>query len=434
MFNNLRGFKPADCSNLFFAKLNSLAIKCSLIVHRSRKFSAEGFLLTLYKAILSGKSSFNEMADRLGGFEPLKMSKQALWKRINPQAIAFLLESLATSLQLKTLNDFKLPNALRGRFSRILVEDSTTHRLHHSNSDHSPGHGNGRSKTSLLKVDVTLDLISGSCVQNSLHSGTQQDKEIGKDLVDLVQEGDLVLRDMGYFIIAEFVLIAKLLASWLSRVPANVVITNHSGYRIEKILRACKNDLWDGEILLGEEEKHRCRLIAVRASPEVVRRNLKDARERAASRGKTLSKAKRERLHWHLLVTNLTASELRVREAGELYRCRWKIEILFRAWKQGMNIKPALNRRSNALHHQALILAAMIYQVLTLVIMILWKPLMRKREEVSVEKSFSVMSNHVLGLKDLREFFDLSPDRRHIRMDPHNKRESLADLWLQLKS
>ncbi len=40
-----------------------------------------------------------------------------------------------------------------------------------------------------------------------------------------------------------------------------------------------------------------------------------------------------------------------------------------------MNIKPALNRRSNALHHQALILAAMIYQVLTMVIMILWKPL-----------------------------------------------------------
>ena len=218
-------------------KLNSLAIKCSLIVHRSRKFSAEGFLLTLYKAILSGKASFNEMADRLGGFEPLKMSKQAFWKRINPQAIAFLLDSLATSLQLKTHNDFKL------------------------------------------------------------------------------------------------------LASWLSRVPANVVITNHSGYRIEKILRACKNDLWDGEILLGEEEKHRCRLIAVRASPEVVRRNLKEARERAASRGKTLSKAQRERLHWHLLVTNLRASELRVREAGELYRCRWKIEILFRAWKQGMNIK-----------------------------------------------------------------------------------------------
>ncbi|MDB2673776.1 hypothetical protein N9Y81_02345 [Akkermansiaceae bacterium] len=82
----------------------------------------------------------------------------------------------------------------------------------------------------------------------------------------------------------------------------------------------------------------------------------------------------------------------------------------------------------------SLILAAMIYKVLTVVVMMLWKPLMRKREEVSVEKVFSVMSNHVLGLKDLSQFFYHNPDRRHIRMDPHNKRESLADLWLQLKS
>lgn len=434
MFNNLRGFKPADRSSSFFAKLNSLAIKCSLIVYRSRKFSAEGFLLTLFKAILSGKASFNEMAERLGGFEPLKMSKQAFWNRINPQAISFLLDSLATSLQLKTLNESKLSNALRGRFRRILIEDSTTHRLHHSNSDHSPGHGNGRSKTSLLKVDVTLDLISGSCVQNSLHNGTQQDKEIGKDLVDIVKKGDLVLRDMGYFVIAEFALIERLQASWLSRVPVSVIIKDLSGSKIEETLRACQSDRWDGEVLLGEKERHCCRLIAVRASPEVVRQNLKAASERATNRGKTLSKAQRERCHWHLLVTNFSANELSIREAGELYRCRWKIEILFRAWKQGMNMKPALNRRSNALHHQALILAAMIYKVLTVVVMMLWKPLMRKREEVSVEKVFSVMSNHVLGLKDLSQFFYHNPDRRHIRMDPHNKRESLADLWLQLKS
>jgi transposase len=64
MFNNLRGFKPADRSTVFFTKLHSLAIQGSLIVHQSRKFSAQGFLLTLFKAILSGKASFNEMSKR----------------------------------------------------------------------------------------------------------------------------------------------------------------------------------------------------------------------------------------------------------------------------------------------------------------------------------------------------------------------------------
>ena len=112
MFNNLCGHKPANRSAVFFTKLHSLAIQCSLIVHQSRKFSAQGFLLTLFKAILSGKASFNEMADRLGGFEPLQMSKQAFWKRVNPRAIAFLLDSLATSLQLKTRNTSRISNSL----------------------------------------------------------------------------------------------------------------------------------------------------------------------------------------------------------------------------------------------------------------------------------------------------------------------------------
>lgn len=434
MFNNLIGSKATDCSQEFFSKLHFLATQSSFIVHQSRKFSAQGFLLTLFKAVLNGKASFNQMAHRLGNFEPLTMSKQAFWKRLNSKAIAFLLEALATCLQLKILDRSKVGSSLRGRFSRILVEDSTSHRLHHSNSDHSPGHGNGRSKTALLKVDVTLDLINGACVQSALHGGTEQDKEIGKDLVDLVKKGDLVLRDMGYFIIAEFILIAKLLASWLSRVPANVIMTTLSGEHIEKALQACNNNLWDGEILLGKKEKLRCRLIAVKASCELARRHLKEARERAASQGRTLTKAQRERCHWHLIVTNLSVNELSAQEAGELYRCRWKIEILFRAWKQGMNIGPALNRRSNALHHQALVLAAMIYQVLTVILSILFESLVKKREAVSIEKVFDVMSEHVLGLQSLTDFFSLRPNHRHIRMDPHNKRESLADLWFQLKS
>ena len=108
-----------------------------------------------------------------------------------------------------------------GRKGVALVEDSVSHRLHPSNAEHSPGHGNGRSKTSVLKVDVTIDLLTGSCVKNALHGGTEQDKELGKNLVDEVVKRDLVLRDMGYFVIGEFIEIERRGAFWLSRLPAN---------------------------------------------------------------------------------------------------------------------------------------------------------------------------------------------------------------------
>jgi len=434
MFNNLIGSKTANRSNLFFAQLHNFAISTCLIVYQSRKFSAEGFLLTLIKSILTGKASFNQMASRLGGFEPLKMSKQAFWKRVNDKAIAFLLEALASSLKQKYLTGSKKLSPLAPLYSRVLVEDSVIHRLHHSNADHTPGHGNGKSKTSVLKVDVTIDLLTGSCFQSALHGGTEQDKEIGKNLVDLVKKRDLVMRDMGYFIIKEFALIEQKKAFWLSRVPANVIITIESGVKIEKVLAAFKGGVLESTVHVGKKEKHPARLIAVRATEEVTRKNLKEAQKRTDGQKRVLTKEQRERCHWHLIVTNIPKTDLKASQLGELYRCRWNIEILFRAWKQGMNLEAALNRRSSARHHQALVLAAMIYKALTIVVVNLLKLNLPRGERISIEKVFDFMSEHLMGLSDLKVWSDFETDRRHVRMDPHKGRRSLATTWMQLIS
>jgi len=45
------------------------------------------------------------------------------------------------------------------------------------------------------------------------------------------------MRDMGYFILAEFTLIETKLAFWLSRIPANVLINTPGGQAIEEILQ-----------------------------------------------------------------------------------------------------------------------------------------------------------------------------------------------------
>jgi len=434
MFNNLIGSKITDCSKSFFNQLHNLAIATSFIIYKSRKFSAEGFLLTLIKGILNGGGGLRQLASRLGQFEPLTMSKQAFWKRINPKAVAFLLEALALSLKEKCFSQSKQLSPLTILYNRVLVEDSTTHRLHPANAPHTPGHGNGKSETSLLKVDAAIDLLTGRCLQSSLYGGTDQDREIGKDLVDQVKKRDLVMRDMGYFSIGEFLLIEAKGAFWLSRVPANVVLTTESGMKIEKALASYSGEVWEGSVHLGKEQKHTVRLVAVRATPEVVRKNLEQAQKKAHRQKRVLTKEQRERCHWHFIVTNIPATDLKASQICELYRCRWNIEILFRAWKQGMNLEKALNRRSNALHHQALVLAAMIYKVLSLIAVSLLKPTMRSGDQVSVEKVFDFMSEHLLSISDLRDSFAFQADRRHLRMDPRKEREPLAITWIQLIS
>ncbi len=350
MFNNLIDSKRNERTKSLFGKLSIIA-KASTFIMRKRKLSAEAFLLCLFKSIFNGKASFHEMASRIGRIEE-PITKQALWKRVDATAIAFLLNTLASALSQRWERVSEKHLALLDHFGRILVEDSTQHRFHMANTEIFNAHGNGRSKTAGVKVDLTIDLLTGQAVHETIHCATAQDRELGKDLVDLVQERDLVLRDMGYFSLAEFRLIESLGAFWLSRIPANVHIKTLEGEAIEDVLGECETNLIDMAVTLGEEAKP-ARLVAIRAKTEVAEKNLREASEKARRRGHTLSAAQKERCRWHLIASNVASDKMDTQAASDLYTCRWNIEIIFRAWKQGMNLAPALDRKSNEHHLQA---------------------------------------------------------------------------------
>ena len=423
---------PTDRSKTFFSQLDSIARKTKLIVRYSPKFSASGYLLALLNAILTGKASFNQLAINLKDSEPFSLSKQAVWKRTNTFAIAFMLEALTLALLEKwQLSPIQIPQ-LKRHFKRVLVEDSTHQKLPKSNHELFPANGNGQSVTAGMKVDLTVDLINGRAVSSRLHGATEQDRDLGKDLVDMVKKRDLILRDRGYFILAEFALIEKKGAYWLSRVPSNLFIWDADGGRLDEYFATAQGDTLDLQVKLGKE-RYQSRLVAIRATAAVAEKNLREARKRVKKVGKTLSKSQRLRCHWHIIVTNIPAEMLKASAIGELYRCRWNIEIIFRAWKQSANLDKALNRQSNEHHFQALMLAGMISQVLSLSMVSMIKPL-HKGKRVSLEKLFDFISQFLSKCRALEDiWFDL-PDPRHITMECRKDRQPLEDTWIKLLS
>lgn len=92
-------------------------------------------------------------------------------------------------------------------FGRILIEDSTTLRLPKNNAGEFPAHGNASGDTAGCKVDLAFDLLGGVIVQSELRTATEQDRTIGVSLLDHVLGNDLVLRDMGYFDVDNFLTI-----------------------------------------------------------------------------------------------------------------------------------------------------------------------------------------------------------------------------------
>lgn len=396
------------------SKLNGFAKKSGLVQRISKQFHPEDFLLTLLDAVSTGRASINQLVSTLGKHTPTdQISPQALHQRINRTECgveSFLIQCLIHMCQRNRPTSNSLP---RCSFNRILIEDSTFVRFPKGNADHFPGHGNGHGKTAGCKVDLAFDLLDGDIVYHQLHLGTEQDKAIGYDLLQHVLPGDLVVRDMGYFVLENFRIIESLNAHWLSRLPLTADVTTEQGISLEKLLASQHGDHLDLQVKLTAEG-HRVRLVAIRASTQETAKRRREHRAKAKEKGKTVSQKTLIRDGWHLMVTNISKEMQSITELAAIYSQRWQIEIIFRAWKQGGNLSVALDRKSSPQHLKALVLAGMIAMSASLKFAI---PLARRdpAKRFSLEKIFDYIIAGFVGLKNLTDLAKLRPDPRHLQ-------------------
>jgi len=230
---------PTDCSKLILPDLDSIARETQLVIRQSPKFTPDGFLQTLLSSVTTGLASSNQIADNLKDRVDSGMARQSMHDRFTDKSTAFLLSVLS--------------DLMKQRY------DPTRPVL---------AHGNHHGATAGVKIDFSYDLLSGEVISHVLEQATTQDKVIGKELLIAVKKGDLVLRDMGYFILSEFTAIEELGASWLTRLPLTTGVFLENGNPLEPHLKGCPKDILDLNVKAGEQGKE-CRLVAMRAAPEV---------------------------------------------------------------------------------------------------------------------------------------------------------------------
>ena len=306
-------------------------------------------------------------------------------------------------------------------FGRVIIEDSSQVKLPKVNHLDFPGHGNDGGETAGCKFDLAFDLLTGEPVANTLHLATEQDREIGKNQVDLICENDLYLRDMGYFSRDEFSRIETAEACWLSRIPINVMIDDLSGKKLETILKNTTGDRIELTVLLGESG-HQARLIAQRATPEVTSKRRRERRAKAHQLGKEPSKDMLIRDAWYILATNVDSERMTAENLFKLYSIRWQIEITFRAWKQSGKLVSALARKSNQVHLQALMLASMLLLIMTMKIASLLQ-ISYPKMSISIEKLAANLAGFILSIRTMVSLADYNPDIRHVK---HERRIRLA--------
>jgi len=418
-------YKSQDTDDLRASKLDlePLARRIGFIKRRSVKFSAEGFLLSLLKSLSSGHSSITRLSHFLAQHQSKGISKQALHQRFTGKSSDFVLAAVSQLIQSKIASHVEISNL---GFNRVLVQDSTQVKLHPSHHLNYKGFGTQQYPKSGFKLDCCVDLLAKAPVVAGISSATTNDKQMGNHFaLKEVKEGDLVIRDMGYYNAAIFKSIEEVGAYWLSRLPSSVrVKCAKSGTDLNVILESADVERIELDVYLSKQKKP-VRLVAQRASLADQSSKIKKAHKAAKSQGKAQRAGVEVRNVWHILVTNVDNNKADIDTLAKLYALRWRIEIIFKAWKQSLNLKGCFSTLKNINHLKCLIYASLFWLVLTMGV----EESLKSSEgatEISIQKLIPALSCCLLSSYSIQEVIHFRPDMRQVSYERRRRPTMVA--------
>lgn len=185
----------------FFDKsvINRLGKVSGFIKRKPKKIPAFAFVAGFIESCSRGVNSFSLWAAHVGNFTGEPVTKQALSERMNEGAATFAsqLFSKAMSAKLSAVRDSRLFQA----FNRVLLQDSTALGLPQSLSEHYPGNTSRGEKKAVARLQCIIDIVKMQWHYLSLDAFTDNDQSASHIALSVLKKGDLLLRDLGYFVL-----------------------------------------------------------------------------------------------------------------------------------------------------------------------------------------------------------------------------------------
>lgn len=225
---------------------------------------------------------------------------------------------------------------------RVLVQDSTIIKL--------PGHlfaefsGVSNAQTSVCnaRVQTTYNLLDHHLVAVSIDPYSKNDLAAAPDLP--LQKGDLVLRDRGYLVVDEIQRHRAAGADCIYRHKTGTLYLDpQTDQPIDLLALLKKQGTLDLEVRLNNAARTLVRLVT--APVDVETANLRRMRAKKETHGHQPSPAVLALMSWTIFITTIPAASASFKEILAIYGLRWRIEIIFKAWKSHLKF-PLLHRVS----------------------------------------------------------------------------------------
>ncbi len=379
-------------------------------VQRKSKLSGSLFLdLIVFHSENLKSQSLNDLSVLLNDVHGIAVTKQSLHERFNQYAVVFLKDALEKLLDKQLAVEADFLN-LAG-INRILIKDSVCFQVHESLLKAYPGSGGSGSKAS-VRIQFEYDLLGGKINDLSLNAFNDQDATDAIATVDLLQAGDLIIRDLAYVGLQALQGIIQKVAFFLCRLSPTVKVYERQGDRyVEIAFKKVRGEMekrglsmMEKEVYLGAKAKLKTRLVIYRLPAEEIEKRLRKAKQNNKKKGrKGLSKEYIARAHLNLFITNVAAHIIPTRNVWPLYRLRWQIELTFKIWKSICDIEKVKKVKQDRLE-------CYIYSKLLLIVLgwkIIWTTasylFSQERKALSFYKSFKTLLK--VKLREVREIF-----------------------------
>jgi hypothetical protein len=313
-------------------ELLGFAMETGFIKRRPKKIDPGNLLSAICEEALNGSPSYNDLAANIDAHEQTKPSRQAVAGRMNDEFKDFMHRLLETLIARKVGLDglaTTTPATFRG-FKRVLVQDSTIIKLPLALFPEFSGVSNAHSKVCNARIQAVYDLVAGRLVAFSIDPYGKNDLTAAPELE--IQEGDLVLRDRGYLIADEIQRHLDRRAACIYRHKTGVIYldkTTLQAIDLPALLR--KHGHLDMEVLLNNEARTPVRLVAARVDQETA--ELRRMKARKETKGHNPSHAVLELMDWTIFITTIDQATASFQEILAIYGLRWRIEVIFKAWK-----------------------------------------------------------------------------------------------------
>lgn len=377
----------------FFGEKADQVARETQFVQRQSKMTGSKFLQIWVQGLLEHSEASLELLCQVAEDLGVPITKQGMQQRLTPAAVTFL-EAMFEHSRVTLRNEIPLALELLTQFTAIEIVDSSSVALPDKLAEEFPGAG-GDGPQASLKLQTVWEFLRGNLNAVIRQTGRQPDQRFQGHLAYSVP-GALFLQDLGYFALTTLRGIAAGKAYFISRHDSQCALyelATETPFDLLAHLGQTSDDQLELMLLVGQDVKLPCRVLAVRLPTDVVEERRRKAQANACRKGRTLSAEKLAWLAWNVYITNVPTTMLTLQQVILIYVLRWQIELLFRLWKD----EAQLDRVAGHLRER--VLCELYAKLIGLVIFhYLTAPLRWAERELSPVKALQSFQRHAIHI------------------------------------